>query len=378
MLNILVTYEVKDNTTDVNVVSLTDMFNYMGVSYKFMKTSMVRRGDIEWGDILLAIRPNSLYSYRIAKAAKRAGRYYILLIDDDIISMDKLHPDSWKRKYTVKCLGVGDTILTPNPFMQKDYSNRFNVKSIMVDAHVNEQDIKPMHSVGEKIKLVYPAGRDHAVVFNKYLTPVIKKLLTQYKDKIDITFVGVKPDVGEYDNVHYINNMSFADYLKYMQSEVFDIGLAPLEDTSFCQKKYFIKYIEYTKNGILGLYSNVYPYKYAVNNNENGILVNNAIVEWEKAITGVMDNVSEIGRMVSAAQSDLRRKYSIEAVTKTFISLCPEITSFIAPSTFVRYYSFTPSVVFYNMRNLLTKIVFRLIPNRFKYSSISKKKKNEA
>lgn len=364
MTNILVTYEVVDNTTDVNVVSLTDMFNCMGVSYRFMKASKVRNRDMEWCDILISIRPNSKYSYRIAYTVKKAGRYYIPLIDDDIINLDRFYPDYWKKEYTVSCMELGDAMFTPNPYIKDDYCSRFNVKPILMNAHVNGQDIKPMHTIGKKIRIIYPAARDHAKLFNRYLTPVLKKLLINFKDTLDITFVGVVPDLGNLENVHYLKNMSYSDYMTFMRSESFDIGLAPLEDTPFCKKKYFIKYIEYAKYGIMGMYSNVYPYKYAVIDKRNGIMVNNTVEDWERALTEVLENTSMISGIIAASQSDLRNKYSIQAVTRDFISQCPEINSFKAPAVSVRYFPMTPGTLFYDVRNILNKVVCRLTHRR--------------
>lgn len=370
MANILVTYEVLDNTADVNIVSLSDMFTCMGVPYKFTRTSQVKSNDLVWGDVILAIRPNSIYSLQIATAAKQSGRYYILLIDDDIINLDVSHPDYWKRKYTISCLELGDALLTPNLFIQKDYCSRFHLKPILVNAHVNEEDIKPIHHINHIIKFIYPAGKDHAEIFNKYLSPVFNRIIEKYKDVIDITFIGVRPNLAQFENVHYIEQMAYSDYLKFMQKEQFDVGLAPLEDTSFCRRKYFVKYIEYSKYGILGMYSDSYPYKFVVRNKENGILVKNSIEEWMKEITRLIECPLEIKRMIEVARQDLRENFTIDKVTQAFIFQCPEIIEFKAQTSSVQYVSSLFSVINFKIKNILSKIICRLTPKGKKYLSI--------
>ena len=73
-----------------------------------------------------------------------------------------------------------------------------------------------------------------------------------------------------------------------MKESNFNIGFAPLDNTYFANRKYFNKYIEYTKFGILGMYSNTMPYTLIVKDKENGILVDNSsevkeVINWQQS-----------------------------------------------------------------------------------------------
>ena len=133
--------------------------------------------------------------------------------------------------------------------------------------------------------------------------------------------MGVEPRLDSLANTQWIElipSKPLEMYNEYMAGHDFDIGLSPLPDSPFCNRKYFNKYIEYSKNGILGLYSRCLPYTLVVEDGRNGVLVDNSIDCWKKSIICAIDNISEMKKMVKTAQQNLRESFSIEAVRKVW------------------------------------------------------------
>ena len=104
MSKVLITYERGNNTTDVNLASFRLLFSHMSIQWREKKTTLVSHSDLLWCDVCLAIRPNSVYSQRIAEVAKKTGIFYIVSFDDDLLNLPSSHPEEWKKKYSLFCL----------------------------------------------------------------------------------------------------------------------------------------------------------------------------------------------------------------------------------------------------------------------------------
>ena len=104
MNNVLVTYEEMNNTTEVNIYSLSRMFELLKLKYKIKKVTLVNAQDIEWAGICIGIRPNSPTSCFLSSMIRNYKKIYVTLLDDDIIKLPQQHPDSWRAKYSKVCI----------------------------------------------------------------------------------------------------------------------------------------------------------------------------------------------------------------------------------------------------------------------------------
>lgn len=373
MSTILITYERTNATTEINIESYKELLSALNNEVRVKKTQSVTAEDLGWCDICLAIRPNSIYSVAIAKAAVSAGRYYISSFDDDIVNLPKPNPEAWKRKYAIMCIKKSNAVFSTSPFILKDYrkySNDYN--SVWTDAFVRSSDIKKTHNVGEKIRIIYPAGADHIDLYNKYIKPIVNELFDMYPDKLDFTFVGVKPNVNEFkypQSVHLVDAMPFGDYQKYMMINDFDIGIAPLCKTNFNERKYFIKFIEYAKYSIAGLYSDVFPYKTVVFDKHNGVLVNNSANNWKQALIMLIEDGAILRNIVDNSQKYLQQNLLFEIVCKKLKEQCQELGSFKSPKpnnhiniVLSKFY-----VIIYILHDILARTIYHLRKDGIKY-----------
>lgn len=360
MSNILITFEVRDNTTDNNITSLKGVLAEMNTHVRVVKSSHVNSADLDWSDVILANRPNSIYSLEVIKSAKKTKRFVILSLDDDIINLPTNHPNYWKRKYTLKCLELGDVLMSTSPLILNDYCEKYHLRPLLVNSYVKDEDIKKIHKVSGKVKIVYPAGKDHIGLFNKYLHPFFDEFLRTYSDIVDVTFIGIEPQVEKSEAVHFVKGMPYKEYLEFMRTNDFDIGLAPLDDEPFCARKYFAKYIEYAKYGILGLYSAVKPYTYAVREGENGILVNGAAEQWKESLLNLINEPDRIYGIVSNSQRDMREKFSILNAVNNLSAHCPELESFQKRYSIYSIKISHLAILCYRMKDFYVRLMFHL------------------
>lgn len=322
MTKILALYDQWNTTIEVNLSSLTSILNDGRHEVKMVESRRVAAEDLNWCNACYAIRPASIYMVRIMKAIRIAGKLFVSTYDDDFLELPIGSTERWKEKFVKQCLKDSDVVVTCNPLILKKYQKIAPKPNyIIIDAHVLEEDIKPVPIVGDKVRIVYAAGRDHTELFDQYIKPTLNEVYERFGNRLSLTLMGVEPRLDSLANTQWIElipSKPLEMYNEYMAGHDFDIGLSPLPDLPFCNRKYFNKYIEYSKNGILGLYSHCLPYTLVVEDGRNGVLVDNSIDCWKKSIICAIDNISEMKKMAKTAQQNLKESFSIEAVRKVW------------------------------------------------------------
>lgn len=319
--------------SDMPTVSIArDVFTNLSderIKSNFMYIFDVEPEDINSHDVIVFIRPENVYSWKIAKMARDAGHVTITFCDDDLLNRPKTLPRiPWRRRGLIRALNNSDIIWSSSPYILKKYVQLTGGKriahsdTIVIPAELN--NITTSNTNNKKVKIVYAAGGDHAALFEKYIKPIIPDLFSEYGDVISFTFVGVHPNMDGYDS-EYISAMPLLEYRNYMKRQQFDIGLAPLDEDNFSKCKYFNKFVEYTLQGIAGIYSNTEPYTYVVRDGENGFLANNRPEDWLKAMKSAINNVKLRESCVKNAVAYLYAKHTETAILEQISKEIPEI-----------------------------------------------------
>lgn len=324
MINLLLLYDQMNTTTEVNISGTISIFDDGNHTFRIKKSSTVTVDDLNWCDACFANRPSSIYMLRIGKALKNSGRVFMALYDDDLLDLPKGNSGRWKKYYVKKCLNLLDIVTTCNPLLKSKlelYSS--HPKYVNINTHIREEEIKPIAENGKQVMIVYAAGADHTEIFDALIKPTMDKLAEDYKERINMTLIGIQPDLSALNHQEWIQKiptMPYEEYKAYMKSHDFDIGLAPLFDDPFSNKKYFNKFFEYSKNGIMGLYSNHLPYTLVIKNKKNGLLVENTVEDWYKAICYAIDHIGQMKEIAQNAQKQLREEFSPAAIQKVIHS----------------------------------------------------------
>lgn len=85
--------------------------------------------------------------------------------------------------------------------------------------------------------------------------------------------------------ISVLHPMSWSNYLAYTKTHQLDIGLAPLLDSDFNLARGPVKFYDFVRMGAVGVYSNRAPYNDFIEQNINGILLENDPLRWVDAIT---------------------------------------------------------------------------------------------
>jgi len=363
MRRILVEYERMIPTVELTLKTIQGFCHKFNCFLVIKRTNQITSQDIKDCDVVISIRGDSSLSKRIAKYARKNGRKFILMIDDDLLHLPISNLRfSMRKKQLRQIISLSDIVYTDNILLAKEYAEMSSGKRYaIVKGEVNSNEIIEFDRNGnqeEKVRIIYAAGEKHVKLFNKYILPVMPMLREKYKKKVSFTFIGVRPDLTEFEedmDIRYIKSMPFEEYRKFMKSNRFDIGLAPLEEDHFHKRKYFNKYLEYAMHGICGLYSKSEPYIFAVDNEINGLLCENNREAWEQAFCRLIEDRQLRNKCIINSQNNLREVFTSEKIYRSMYEEMPELTNHSAPnkvsgSTF--WYAKCEYVVFRLMESL--------------------------
>lgn len=334
MSNILFVYERDMATVTTMRMNFTRLFQNEKMQCIFKTNQSVREEDINMVDVLVLIRADNTLSQRIAEQARRRGCFIIFFMDDDLFCLPKTMPAMpWRIRALKRNLLMSDMILSPSPYICEKYQEKTRKRrGVLVDTAVSAEEINtaPVKSENfdEPIKMVYAAGNNHEVLFERYIEPILPKLSDKYGKNISLTFVGVHPQIDEKQlsfNISYHSSMPLLEYRKFMKRNNFDIGFSPLEDDSFSSCKYFNKYIEYTLVGITGIFSDCKPYTYIVKDGVNGFLTSNDMESWFETICKVIDENNLRRECYKNALEQLKTEFNDTAIKDKLIHNIPEL-----------------------------------------------------
>ncbi len=134
------------------------------------------------------------------------------------------------------------------------------------------------------------------------IAPVLRKLHDSYRNiRFDIITGKRKPSIlSGLERVTIHRQLSWPKFKNFMSGNYAHIALAPLQDTPFNRAKTYIKLLDASTLGAVGIYTNSPPYNEVITDGLNGLLVNNSPECWYNAISGLIEQPE---RMLSLAKA---------------------------------------------------------------------------
>lgn len=333
---------------------------------RYRDTCQIVKADILWCDVLVCVRGCEYPTLRIVKAAKAAGRFLVYFLDDDLLNIpsgnasSNYYRDNKIKVNLAKILGLCDVLWTVNRKIAVKYGQYVSRTALLrVPAKIRRQ---PPES-SEQIHVLYAGSADHSRLIQELLAPAVQRILKEYGQKVDFTFIGADPNLRHTEGVRYYPYFeSYDAYQKTVLDGNFSIGLAPVYNTPFYACKYYNKFIEYSSCGIAGIYSNHEPYMEIVVQGESGILCENTVEGWYQAIKQMVDFPQHIREMACTGVKILEEQFTYQNVAQSLKEQIPEATSFQGPQISEKGVSLPPmKLLFYQERLLLLCRMYGLL-----------------
>jgi len=329
--NILV--ECPELTSSVKVGVLNLLENREECNVKFKRTNIITKYDILWSDVVISVRGCERASLKIIESANKAGRYTIMFLDDDLINIPlnlpstKYYNDKKIKKFILEILSKCQILWAVNPRIIEKYS-KYTIRKKGILAKVPMKIEIEKKEWSEPVKVLYAGSLDHKQTLQKIIKPVITKFNEIINNKITFTFIGANPKIEKTKHYNYFQD--YESYKKFVIEGKFDVGLAPIETAEFYKSKYYNKFLEYTSIGVVGIYTDTEPYNLIIRDGINGFLCENDPEKWYLKIKEIIENPSEILKVLENAQRQIREDYNVETVSNEILTLIPELIQYKA------------------------------------------------
>lgn len=147
-----------------------------------------------------------------------------------------------------------------------------------------------------------------------FMLETLKRLRYRYGQSISFELIGSKAssDLASLLDWQWNKLLTVDASLCLLRSRSWDIGLAPLEDTEFNSSKQATKFRDYAWCESAIVFSNVPSYNRIIQNNINGILVENTADAWEKAISTLIDDPEMRRFIATGAKRLLEEEHTLD------------------------------------------------------------------
>lgn len=339
---------------------------------RFLETMKIRKSDIAWSDVLICVRGFEYSSLKVVEAAKKAGRYVLYFLDDDLLNIPKNIPssdyfsDKDQKRSLINILELSDILWCVNPLIVEKYSKYTRGRWMLSKVPVILSDKPSGLQENESINIIYAGSIDHSGLIREYLTPVIKVLCQEFGESLHFTFIGADPGLEKYKNITHYKYIDDYDKYRHLISDYrYHIGLSPIYTTQFYQSKYYNKFIEYTMMGAVGIYSNSQPYTNIVENGKNGLLCENTYKGWYEAIKSAISSRELRENCISEARNILNIEFAPLVIAERLSNDIPELINFRAREILPRKISLGNmflSFYLHRMKMLVSQYGIKAIP----------------
>ena len=248
---------------------------------------------------------------KIITEGKQRGCKFVYDIDDDIYSMPEYYhgkKEYWdKHRHNMEILMSICDAVTVSTEPLKQIMGQYNEHVYIVKNTV----IEPKEPFGEsngKVRIGCCMTDFHKADFGDFIVESLLKAKTAYN--IDITFVGYIPPemIGK---AAFYELIPPQDFISFMRKRNFDIALIPCRTEKFNQSRSNLKFLQHGINKTAVIASGTYPYQTTVTP-DMGMVVNNKIGDWSRAITGLIADKGKRETMGDNAYQFVRKNYLLQ------------------------------------------------------------------
>ena len=276
-----------------------EQFKYLDskdeIEYRAVDVYKVTGNDLNWANVVVLGRLDSVYERKLAEIVHKAQTYLIYVIDDDLLNLPKqissafYYNQKMIRDSINRMLDISDAIISPSPLLLDKYGE--GKTKLQVEEPIVYPSKYTVHKMDSAIKIGFAGSIDRTADLENILYETLKTIKDKYKDRVQIEFFGAVPCFAEELDANCLDYIdSYESYINKLNSLNWDIGLAPLPNSDFHKCKHYIKIIEYAGSGVYPIYSNQGPYlrfneKYGI-----GTMVSNDKDDWVKAIEELIND----------------------------------------------------------------------------------------
>ena len=284
-------------------------------------TDLVREGDIV---IVQRDFPRNFENFcSLVDKCRSYNKKLIFDIDDLLFELPQYHHDRQRHHFTPYLLPIyyaiqeADLVTVPTHAL-KEYVSCINENTIVLPNYLDDQlwkakDLK--RGGNEKIVIGYMGTATHYSDLES-ISLILMKLLDDFEDRVQLRIWGFDPppDLCQHPSVSYnsLFYVSYPAFAKWFREVSLDIAIAPLNDHIFNKCKSNLKFLEYSINGISGVYSDIEAYNSVVVNGHNGLLARDPD-DWQAALRRLIEDDGLRTQVAAHARATAERAWTWSA-----------------------------------------------------------------
>lgn len=266
------------------------------VEFEAKRFADITKDDVLRADIVLFIRNDSLQDVWLAKQCRKAGKYLIYVLDDDLlnvpsyISSARYYQNPSVREQIKQMMSLCDCFMSPSEVLLAKYEKRFSRVFRVIEPSVMQVTEITPHQDG-RVHIGFAGSADRGKDLDEILGGAIETVIRKYPERVIVEIFGPETELSkrlELKTYPYLD--AYSEYQSLMKELHWDIGLAPMPDSAFHRCKHCNKLVEYAGFGIVGIYSDVIPYSNAVEDGVTGLLCEDTENAWTAAISRLVED----------------------------------------------------------------------------------------
>lgn len=294
----------------------------------------VSESQCKWADVVIFARSSTWLEFQMLKKLKKQGKYIVYVLDDDVFEVPKASmvyayfqmPSI--RKRVMRNIALCDVFVSPSRHLLEKYGRGKKVR--IEEPSVLDFDLSEKRKT-EKFRIGFAGSMDRNGDVENILEGAISKFYYKYKDRVEIVFMGAKPEFVEKLGLEYIPYQeNYETYQKVLKEQNWSVGLAPMPDTEFHRGKHYNKYVEYASVGCVGIYSMVKPYTYQIKDKVNGIFCENTEEGWFWAMEWCLEYKDAVEEIRKNMKMEVQEQFTVKATSEKFAEDLPEVVTYKA------------------------------------------------
>jgi glycosyltransferase involved in cell wall biosynthesis len=297
-------------------------------SWRAVAEYALKPADLKGVNILILYRCVQGSTLSLARLARLTGIKVIYELDDDLL--DPPGDESWGKRYRIGHLSEiikmfltqVDLVKAGSPELarrlkQRDYPVVYQPYAAKVCEGSPE-------ATGPPCRIGY-FGSPHHQNDIEMIFPALLALKERWHEQVEFEFIGCYPQ--EWPRLKariFPVETDYEMFLELLTERRWTLGLAPLRRTSFNEAKSNSKFRDLTAAGILGVYTDLPPYRDSVIHNENGWLVRDSSEAWYDMLQNALSS-TEHATMLKQAGKLLQTVHSPKAVAGNWLALLKEL-----------------------------------------------------
>jgi processive 1,2-diacylglycerol beta-glucosyltransferase len=287
----------------------------------------VASNGVNWADVLILSKHSSRTALELVIKARKRGVRVIYDIDDWIFSFPKYSGGKLQKKIELiyEIIRQSHVVTVANNTLLNKVGAIFPEINLVlvpngmwVEKYIDLEQNISLEAIPPRI-IFTNADLLKVQSAKEILLTALQIFFLRNKDYILDFYGDPFPEMFSLPFLYFTNRMPYSDYMRALVSGRYQFGITPLggdedpDSADFNRCKNPFKYLNYGAAKVPAIYSKSSIYTKVINNEENGILINNVLDEWVGALELLATDKSLRNKIRSSAFNDVYNNHHISS-----------------------------------------------------------------